>query len=71
MMKKMKIDFDNKQMDLLNKIGFPFSLSEDFSDDDILLIDEKVSEYFQLNGIDNDRVNDIGLVCESIIDCIS
>ncbi|EHL11090.1 hypothetical protein HMPREF9629_00627 [Peptoanaerobacter stomatis] len=71
MMKKMKIDFDNKQMDLLNKIGFPFSLSEDLSDDDILLIDEKVSEYFQLNGIDNDRVNDIGLVCESIIDCIS
>ncbi|WP_154646050.1 hypothetical protein [Peptoanaerobacter stomatis] len=67
----MKIDFDNKQMDLLNKIGFPFSLSEDLSDDDILLIDEKVSEYFQLNGIDNDRVNDIGLVCESIIDCIS
>lgn len=71
MMKKMKIDFDNKQMDLLNKIGFPFSLSEDLSDYDILLIDEKVSEYFQLNGIDNDRVNDIGLVCESIIDCIS
>ena len=71
MMKKMKIDFDNKQMDLLNKIGFPFSLSEDLSDDDILLIDEKVSEYFQLNGIDNDRVNDIGFLCESIIDCIS
>ena len=71
MMKKMKIDFDNKQIDLLNKIGFPLSLSEDLSDDDILLIDEKVSEYFQLNGIDNDKVNDIGMVCESIIDCIS
>jgi hypothetical protein len=67
----LKINFDNKQIDLLNDIGFPFPLNEDLSDNDILLIDEKVSEYFQLNGIDNDRVNAVGIVCESIIDCIS
>lgn len=35
MMKKIKIDFDNKQMDLLNKIGFPY---------DIILLEHEYAE---------------------------
>jgi len=56
---------------LLNKIGFSFDVAEELSDDEILEIDEKVSDYFAYHGIaTNDRVNEIGLLCESIMDIL-
>jgi hypothetical protein len=68
----MKLNFDEDQINLLNKIGFDFDITGDLSDDEILEIDEKVSDYFAYHGIkDTDEVNEVGLACESIIDILS
>jgi hypothetical protein len=41
------------------------------TDDEINEIDEKVSDYFTNHGIDEkDEVNDIGMLCESIMDIL-
>lgn len=67
----MKLDFNEKQIELLNKIGFDFNIMGELSDENILEIDDKVSDYFAYNGIgDNDTVNHVGLVCESIMDVL-
>lgn len=68
----MRLNFNKKQIDLLRKIPFDFDVSGDLTDDQILEIDEQVADYFARHGIANgDDVNDIGIVCESIIDLIS
>jgi len=67
----MKLNFNEKQIELLNKIGFDFDVTGDLSDDEIMEIDEKVSDYFAYYGLDeNDSVNDTGLLCESIMDIL-
>lgn len=67
----MKLDFNEMQIELLNKIGFEFDVTGILSDDEIMEIDDKVSDYFAYNGLgDNDTVNDVGLLCESIMDIL-
>lgn len=67
----MKLDFNKEQFEVLNKIGFDFDVTSELSDDEILEIDDKVSDYFAYHGIgDNDAVNDVGLICESIMDIL-
>lgn len=66
----MKMNFAEEQIELLNKIGFDFDVSGELSDDEIMENDEKVSDYFAYHGINNDEVNDPGLLCEGIIDII-
>lgn len=67
----MKLDFNEVQIELLNKIGFNFDVTGVLSDNEIIEIDDKVSDYFAYNGLgDNDTVNDIGLLCESIMDIL-
>lgn len=66
----MKINFDENEKKILEKLDVV--LKEDYSDEDILKMDELVMEYFQLHGIrDGDEINEIGLTCESIIDKLS
>ncbi|MDU3526424.1 hypothetical protein [Clostridium sp.] len=67
----MKLNFNKEQIELLNKIGFDFDVTSELSDDEIFEIDDKVSDYFAYNGLsDEDQVNDIGLICESIMDIL-
>lgn len=66
----MKLNFNEQQLQLLNKIKFDFDVKGSLSDDEILEIDEKVSDYFAYHGIENDEVNAVGLVCESIMDLL-
>ena len=67
----MKLNFNETQIELLNKIGFDFDVTGILSDDEIIEIDEKVSDYFAYNGLgDNDTVNDVGKLCESIMDIL-
>lgn len=67
----MKLNFNKEQIELLNKIGFDFDVTSELSDDEILEIDDKVSDYFAYNGLsDKDEVNDVGSICESIMDIL-
>lgn len=67
----MKLNFNKEQIELLNKIGFDFDVTSELSDDEIFEIDDKVSDYFAYNGLsDDDEVNDVGLICESIMDIL-
>lgn len=67
----MNIRFNKEQVELLNKIGFKFDVTSDLSDDEILEIDNKVSDYFAYKGInESDNINDVGLLCESIMDIL-
>lgn len=67
----MKLNFNKEQIELLNKIGFDFDVTSELSDDEIFEIDDKVSDYFAYNGLsDKDEVNDVGLICESIMDIL-
>ncbi len=43
----------------------------DLSDEDLIVLDEKVADYLQENGIKNDEVNEIGNICEDILDLLS
>lgn len=67
----MKINFTANQLDILKKIDFDFDVNDDLTDEQIVEIDEKVSDYFARNGLDADTINDVGIVCESIIDLLS
>lgn len=67
----MKLNFNKEQIELLNKIVFDFDVTSELSDDEILEIDDKVSDYFAYNGLgDKDEVNDVGSICESIMDIL-
>ncbi len=67
----MKVSFDQEQLNLLRDLGFNASPDNEFSEQDLLGIDERVTEYLQMKGIQNDRLNDTGRLCESILDLIS
>jgi hypothetical protein len=67
----MKLNFNEEQVELIKKLDLDFDASGELSDDEIFEIDEKISDYFASHGLgDNDKVNKIGLVCESIMDIL-
>ena len=67
----MKINFTENQLELLKKIDFDFNLTDDLTDEQILEIDDKITDCFALKGLVSDTVNDVGVICESIIDLLS
>lgn len=68
----MKLNFNEEQIEVLNKLDFEFDIYGDLSDDQILDIDDIVYEYFARNCIGpKDEVNQEGLVCESIMEMIA
>lgn len=67
----MKMVFTEKQLDVLGNAGLSFSPGDDLSDDQLFEMDEKVSDYLVDHGIDGDEINEIGVVCESILDAIA
>ncbi|MGM9581735.1 MAG: hypothetical protein ACI3U2_10955 [Anaerovibrio sp.] len=69
------IYFTNEQVQFLKKINAPFDASKktsELSDDEYFRLEEFIADYFQIHGIEeNDDVNDVGTMCESIIDVLS
>lgn len=60
--------FNEKQINLMQKIGLHLDF-EHLSDDDWVLIEEKVGDYYNLNTLDEDyKPNAEGRICESILD---
>ena len=67
----MVFSFTDEQKELLSKFNFAFDISGELDEEEILEIDEAISDYFTQHGISEDNVvNDIGLLCESIIDML-
>lgn len=63
--------FKNTQIEFMKKIGISIK-QKNISDSDILLIEEKVSEYLQEKGFNEDySPNQEGEMCESILDMLS
>lgn len=67
----MKLKFSKEQLDILNIIGFDFDVEKDLLDEEYFRIYEKVLNYFAKHGIEKDEVNEIGRICESIMDILS
>lgn len=67
----MRINFNKNQLELLSEIPFDFDVTDDLTDEQIIEIDDKVADYFALNGLEYDKINDVGAICESIIDLLS
>ena len=55
---------NEEQKKFLNDIGVNIN-------DDLTKIEEELYEYMQLNGFENDELNDIGIKCEEILDILS
>lgn len=68
----MAIEFTKEQEGLLHQLQLSFELSHNLSVDQIFEIDEKLSDYYLKHGVDEEEnMNDVGLLCESIIENIS
>lgn len=62
--------FKNTQIEFMKKIGISIK-QKNISDSDILLIEEKVSEYLQEKGFNEDySPNQEGEMSESILDML-
>ncbi|GEM_PF-185641 len=71
-MKSLRSHFNQKQLDVFQKVGYELSDEKDYSDDEMSDMEEKISVYFQMHGLgDNDGVNSTGQICESIMDIFS
>lgn len=67
----MRLDFNNKQLKLLENMEFDFDVSGNLSEEELEVLDESVSDYLVTHGLDGDDVNHVGIVCESILDMIA
>lgn len=64
--------FNSEQSSLLRKIEPNIDLAGEFSDEHLLELADKVSEYFALHGLaDKNRVNATGRTCEAIMDILA
>ncbi|MBQ7972205.1 MAG: hypothetical protein IJ291_01950 [Lachnospiraceae bacterium] len=62
--------FNKNQIEFMKKIGISINF-EDVSDDDALLIEDKVSDYLQKKGFNEDySLTEDGEMCESILDML-
>ena len=63
--------FSYTEKEFLFSIGLNFDF-DDLSDDELVQIEESVAEKLQVSGFNSDEnVNDIGIMCESILDKLS
>lgn len=62
--------FNKNQIEFMKKIGISINF-EDISDDDAILIEDKVSDYLQKKGFNEDySLTEDGEMCESILDML-
>lgn len=68
----MKFEWKPEHRKVLDKISFDFDIDGELTDDQVLEIDEKVTDYLQMHGFggtnENMTVNPTGRICEHIID---
>lgn len=70
MKKVIDMKFNKNQIEFMKKIGISINF-EDISDDDALLIEDKVSDYLQKKGFNEDySLTEDGEMCESILDML-
>ncbi len=67
----MKIEWKPEHRKILDKIHFGFDINGELTDDQIIEIDDKVSDYLQMHGLGeadgNPTVNTTGRLCEDIL----
>lgn len=62
--------FSNKQIDFMKSIGISVD-SDNLSDNDFIKIEDAVSEKLQKSGFNkDDKITELGEMCESILDLI-
>lgn len=62
------IKFNDKQKNFMKDIGIKANFDNP-SDDDLVLIEEKVADELETKGFDPDyKITDVGRMCESILD---
>ncbi len=62
------IKFNDKQKKFMKDIGIKADFDNP-SDDDLVLIEEKVADKLETKGFDSDyKITDVGQMCESILD---
>ena len=66
----MKYTFTPKQIRLLASLGLPFDFSEKLTPAQADQLDDAITHHLQTHGFENDGVNDVGLICESILDAM-
>ena len=64
----MKIQFTKKQIELVKKIGVPFDITQDLTDDEIIELGDIVADYHILETLDEDyKPNKEGEICLDIL----
>ncbi len=60
--------FNNTEKEFLFSLGLNFDF-DDLSDEELVQIEESVAEKLQVSGFNsNENINDIGIMCESVLD---
>jgi len=62
------VHWEKKQQEVLKSIPLTFDPLFDIPEDRIAEFEEAVADHLQLHGLNDDGVNDIGRICESILD---
>lgn len=69
--KIVKFEWKPEHRKVLDKIRFDFDVSGELTDEQVLEIDDKVTDYFQMHGLGEDdghtTVNPTGRLCEDIL----
>lgn len=64
--------FNSEQLNLLRKIAPDTDFSSELSDDILLELEDKVSDYFALHGLANqNQASNAGRICEEIMDILA
>jgi len=69
----MKFEWKPEHRKVLDKIHFDFDINGELTDEQVIEVDEKVTDYLQTHGFCDDAdghttVNQTGRICEHIID---
>ncbi len=67
-----KIEWKPEHFGILNKIKVDFDVKDELTDEQVLELDEKVSDYLAMHGFGkDDNITPTGRMCESILDLLS
>lgn len=67
-----KLNWKPEHFKVLDNIRLDFDVKDNMTDEQILELDEKVSDYLSVHGIGkNDDITPTGQICESILDLLS
>ncbi len=69
--KIVKFEWLSEHRKILDKIHFDFDIDGELTDDQVLEVDDKVTDYFQMHGLGeadgHTTVNPTGRLCENIL----